>query len=368
MKILRLFIVLFFIPLFIHYDKCLGMAQILNFLWPSKDVQQEQIRSEQPINFSWLFDGEICGMAKPTKIENLRWLAENNVGLVVTLIEQHEGGLDPALFKTVGIEQLILPIPRFAEEKSREMIPTIEQVDSFIKKSREVWKNGKATVVHCYHGEGRTGTILACWLVANKNMNPDEAIRFVRDRRPKSVSLPQQEKFVVDNAQYLASKNNSEKCLCMSEQPRNFSWLIEGKICGMARPTKCEHLKWVEENNVGLVITLTGEGNLPDTLFEGTQLERLYIPIEDYHTPTLEQVDLFISQAAKVIEKGKAVVVHCAGGIGRTGTMLACWLIANENMDPDEAIKLVRTKRPGSIETEPQEEFVRDYFKYFKTK
>jgi atypical dual specificity phosphatase len=157
-------------------------------------------------------------------------------------------------------------------------------------------------------------------------------------------------------------------CHAMSEQPINFSWLTEGKICGMARPKKAAHIKWLEENNVGLVVTLTGEGKLPDVFFEKSKLNRLYIPIEDYHIPTFEQVDLFINQTTKAIETGKAIAVHCAGGKGRTGTMLACWLVAKENMNPEEAIAFVRKQRPGSVETEEQEAFVRDYFEYFKTK
>ena len=153
-------------------------------------------------------------------------------------------------------------------------------------------------------------------------------------------------------------------CQAMSEQPLNFGWLIDNKICGMARPKKTEHLKWLEENNVGMVVTLTGEGNLPDALFGGTTLERLYIPIEDFHIPTFEQADLFISKVTEFLKTGKNVVVHCAGGKGRTGTMLACWLVIKENMAPDEAIKFVRTKRPGSVETKEQEQFIRDYFEY----
>ncbi len=153
-----------------------------------------------------------------------------------------------------------------------------------------------------------------------------------------------------------------------SKTPKNFSWLIDGKICGMAKPKKANHIKWLEKNNVGLVVTLTGKGNLPGSFFKNTRIEKLFIPIKDFGIPTYEQVDLFIDKASKVILSGKAVAIHCAAGIGRTGTMLACWLVAKENMNPNDAINFVRHKRPGSIETKEQEKFVESYYEYLKSK
>ncbi len=57
-------------------------------------------------------------------------------------------------------------------------------------------------------------------------------------------------------------------------------------------------------------------------------------------------------------EHGRALVVHCFAGKGRTGTALAFLLRAVVGLDADEAVRVVREERPGSIETHEQAKFV----------
>ena len=54
----------------------------------------------------------------------------------------------------------------------------------------------------------------------------------------------------------------------------------------------------------------------------------------------------------------KAVAVHCAEGRGRTGVMCACYLIYYYDMEPWDAIRIMRRQRPGSVERKVQEETV----------
>jgi hypothetical protein len=62
--------------------------------------------------------------------------------------------------------------------------------------------------------------------------------------------------------------------------------------------------------------------------------------------------------AAEDVARGEGVVVHCLGGTGRTGTVLACAL-RQLGRSADEAIDIVRKHRPRWPESPWQEEVVR---------
>jgi protein-tyrosine phosphatase len=58
--------------------------------------------------------------------------------------------------------------------------------------------------------------------------------------------------------------------------------------------------------------------------------------------------------------RGERVVVACRGGLGRTGTAVAC-LLVDGGVPPDDAIALVRAVRPGTVERPSQVTFVRQW-------
>lgn len=59
-----------------------------------------------------------------------------------------------------------------------------------------------------------------------------------------------------------------------------------------------------------------------------------------------------------ILARGGRVCIHCMGGLGRTG-MVAARLLVDFGVPPDEAIAMVRSARPGTIETREQEAYVR---------
>ncbi len=70
------------------------------------------------------------------------------------------------------------------------------------------------------------------------------------------------------------------------------------------------------------------------------------IPIADETAPSQAQVDEFIGFGDERLGQEQAVLAHCQGGYGRTGTMLACYLVSR-GWKVEEAMTEVRARRLG---------------------
>ena len=130
----------------------------------------------------------------------------------------------------------------------------------------------------------------------------------------------------------------------------NFSWLRKARVAGMALP-RPEDYATLHEAGVRAVLTLTEEPPLGDPTEYG--LASLHVPLVDFGTPTQEHLAASVAWIAEQLDADRPVAVHCLAGQGRTGTVLAAWLVS-EGMDAKDAVDEVRRLRPGSIETAGQ--------------
>ncbi|MDD4205689.1 MAG: protein-tyrosine phosphatase family protein [Candidatus Delongbacteria bacterium] len=84
-------------------------------------------------------------------------------------------------------------------------------------------------------------------------------------------------------------------------------------------------------------------------------------PIGDFRIPTVEQAHELTDMILNDVKSGKDILIHCMGGLGRTGTIAGCTLV-RFGIAPEIAVMTVRTVRPGTLETDQQLEFVTNSF------
>ena len=139
------------------------------------------------------------------------------------------------------------------------------------------------------------------------------------------------------------------------KKPDNFSWLIEGKLAGSAIPTSIDEIQWIIDQGVKSIVTVREEPLDDDWVKD---VNYLHVHSNDMSVPEFDDLTYAVDFIHSRITNNEPVMVHCLAGLGRTGTLLACYLVKYQKMSADDAIQKVREERPGSIQSYPQEEMI----------
>jgi len=152
------------------------------------------------------------------------------------------------------------------------------------------------------------------------------------------------------------------------------SFFIENKALFGSYPTN-DSVKELENNGVNYFIDLTSGKESKTTPY---QTDKTYINYEilDRNYPTdWKLFSIFIIRIADIIKKnfGK-IYIHCKGGHGRSGLVVACLLCYMYNITSEEALKLTniyhnkrvimkdKWRKIGSPQTKQQKVFVHKFF------
>lgn len=164
---------------------------------------------------------------------------------------------------------------------------------------------------------------------------------------------------------------------------------IDDNIFASQRPSnslikKYNLIEQFKEKEIGLIINLQVPGEHPHCgpieeleedgfsysppLFESEDINVALCGWKDMTTPDSKGHMLWIVKEMRdcINNKKKKVLVHCHAGFGRTGVTIACFKIFNELLTAEEAIKIVKEKRKGSIQTSKQREYCTKFQDYLQ--
>jgi len=160
-------------------------------------------------------------------------------------------------------------------------------------------------------------------------------------------------------------------------------WILPGRLLAGEYPSHKEEATAIEtlhrfrETGITLFFDLTEAGEhglrpyaplLSHTYGAvGADARHRRFPIPDMGTPDPSQMHAIQESLAHYLAQGETVYVHCFGGIGRTGTVIGCFLV-DRGKQGNEALAQIAAWRQGtpdgwkqSPETEAQRQMVRGW-------
>lgn len=138
----------------------------------------------------------------------------------------------------------------------------------------------------------------------------------------------------------------------------DINWIVPNKILAFAGPNERQtqsifhhghsprfYYHYFKDHNVTTIIRLN-EPEYEASSFTELGFDHYDLIFPDGYPPTSTIAAKFI----KIVDEAKgAVAVHCYAGIGRTGTLIAAYLMTRYNFTPQMAIAWTRICRPGSV-------------------
>jgi atypical dual specificity phosphatase len=145
----------------------------------------------------------------------------------------------------------------------------------------------------------------------------------------------------------------------VADEPTGFVWVEKGKLAASGYPASRAQVEWFVKKGIGSILTLT-EQPLPKERLEGLDVVAGHVSMKDHQSPDFASLSEGVSFIEGQVKVGRAVVVHCLAGEGRTGCVLSAYLIRTRKIGADQAMEELRRLKPEFVEWQ-QEKAVHEF-------
>jgi len=160
-------------------------------------------------------------------------------------------------------------------------------------------------------------------------------------------------------------------------------WVLPGRFLAGEYPGAGEQreaqarLRWLLSQGVSWVLDLTQAGEYAllsytdwlqaEAAAGGGRVTCLRLPVRDFGVPSREEMERIQGALQSALADGHTIYVHCYGGVGRTGTVVGCYLRRQGFDGPAALAEIARLRRDlpngsqPSPETEAQRQMIEDW-------
>lgn len=142
------------------------------------------------------------------------------------------------------------------------------------------------------------------------------------------------------------------------EEPTAFLWVIPRRLAGSGYPASRGQVEWLGRQGIDSVLSVT-EDPLPASWLDRS-MNYMHIAMQDHQPPEFQSLLSAAERVEDELNLGRALLVHCQAGRGRTMCVMGAYLIRSKGMRTDDALAFLRGVRPGAVER-GQEGSLRDF-------